>query len=89
MTMGKQVHINLSCPRCQTPFSASANVVDELILFDEPNTMLVMAGPLRTKAIKAMKAGGMNNKEIGKIFDISGDRIRQIQKAELKKRGET
>jgi len=82
-----KVHINLSCPRCQAPFSASANVADELILFDEPNTMYVMASPLRTKAIKAMKAGGMNNKEIGEIFDISGDRVRQIAKAESLKGG--
>lgn len=84
-----KVRINLSCPRCQTPFSASADVADELIIFDEPNAMYVMAGPLRTKAIKAMKAGGMNNKEIGEIFDISGDRVRQITKNELNKRGES
>ena len=83
-----KVRINTSCPRCQTPLSASANVADELIIFDEPNAMHIMPGPMRTRAMVAMKVGGMKHTEIGAFFDISGSLVGRIIKNELKKRGE-
>jgi|LGVC01.1.fsa_nt_gb hypothetical protein len=50
--------------------------------------MHIMPGPMRTRAMVAMKVGGMKHTEIGAFFDISGSLVGRIIKNELKKRGE-